>query len=773
MYSRLIALPIFLLLLLQASFAQNISREAPIVAGEYFIGQDPGKGKGTQIPINNPAAKIDVPIPNISLQAGQKFYIRFKNKNGYWTAPRGITYTGTGVQRGVNIQQAEYFIGADPGRGKGKPITLTPNTTVNLNLPALSLLKGQRLSIRVKDAENRWSAPASFVYSGVGNNRNALIANAEYFIGADPGRGKGKPITITSATTVNLNPPALSLSKGQKVFFRIRDTENRWSEPAAIAYAGYGLKRDALIAAAEYFIGADPGRGNGTKISIAQADSAIINLSAVPLSKTQKLHLRVQDVEKRWSDPVTLSYPPRFIRSAEIVVANDPSKVSFGKGFAMTAQDGAFGSAYEVIQGTASWNRIDSIWVRAQSSEYLWSKPVGDNMAIYPVPTLTGINLVNGERLQTLEVVLTGTDFIANATKADFGAGIAVNSGMITSTTNLKANISISANAVTGPRDVSVTNPTPGGGVAKLTGVFMVKNPLPILTSLAPKTGYRRQTLNVGCKGGKFISGASSVIAGASIKVNQVIIHRTDSLTANITIAEKAPLGPQSIMVVNNRPGGGNSTQQFFTIVNQIPTPPRLLAPANKDTIRLVTPPKPIKFVWRKSSDGDAQDTLRYSINIKGLGLDTTVAAIKDTNVTLNIMLRLKAKSTYLWTVRVTDGFLTLTSQETFAFHTPDVVIGINETLLSPIPTEFRLEQNHPNPFNPATKIRYQLPQRAKVNLKIYDLMGHEVAVLVDEEKPPGKFEVVWQPESLGSGVYFYRLQAGDFVQVKKTVLTR
>ena len=379
MYFRRMALPIFVLLLLQAGFAQNISREAPIVAGEYFIGQDPGQGKGTQILINNPAAKMDVPIPNISLQAGQKLYVRFKNKNGYWTAPRGITYNGAGVQRSINITQAEYFIGIDPGRGKGKPIPIMPAMIVNLTPSLLSLQKGQRLSIRVKDAENRWSAPRAIAYSGVGNNRGALIAYAEYFIGVDPGREKGKPIPITPAMTVNLNPPALSLQKGQKVFFRIRDTENRWSDPAAIAYNDYGLKRDALIAFAEYFIGNDPGRGKGIKININPADSLSIKLPTVALMKAQKLYLRVQDSQKRWGDPVAFSYPPRYIRRAEIVVAKDPSKVEFGKGLPMIAEDGVWGSAYEAIRGMLpSWNQKDSIWVRVQSSEYIWSKPIGD-----------------------------------------------------------------------------------------------------------------------------------------------------------------------------------------------------------------------------------------------------------------------------------------------------------------------------------------------------------------------------------------------------------
>jgi hypothetical protein len=103
----------------------------------------------------------------------------------------------------------------------------------------------------------------------------------------------------------------------------------------------------------------------------------------------------------------------------------------------------------------------------------------------------------------------------------------------------------------------------------------------------------------------------------------------------------------------------------------------------------------------------------------------------------------------------------------------PTVSVDVN------LPAEFSLEQNYPNPFNPSTVIRYQLPVNGKVSLKIYDVLGKEVATLVDEYKEAGKYEIEFNVEqaislsSLSSGVYFYKLQAGDFVQVKKMVLMR
>jgi len=99
------------------------------------------------------------------------------------------------------------------------------------------------------------------------------------------------------------------------------------------------------------------------------------------------------------------------------------------------------------------------------------------------------------------------------------------------------------------------------------------------------------------------------------------------------------------------------------------------------------------------------------------------------------------------------------------------------------LPDNFELYQNYPNPFNPTTKIRYSIPSlalrervsegRVRVSLKVYDVLGNEIATLVNEEKPPGNYEVEFNAKGLASGVYFYRLTAGSFIQTKKMILLR
>jgi hypothetical protein len=89
------------------------------------------------------------------------------------------------------------------------------------------------------------------------------------------------------------------------------------------------------------------------------------------------------------------------------------------------------------------------------------------------------------------------------------------------------------------------------------------------------------------------------------------------------------------------------------------------------------------------------------------------------------------------------------------------------------IPQKFALYQNYPNPFNPTTTISYDLPERARVKLSVYNILGQEVATLVNAEQEPGRYNVKFDASDLPSGVYFYRLEAGKFIEQKKTILIK
>jgi len=102
-------------------------------------------------------------------------------------------------------------------------------------------------------------------------------------------------------------------------------------------------------------------------------------------------------------------------------------------------------------------------------------------------------------------------------------------------------------------------------------------------------------------------------------------------------------------------------------------------------------------------------------------------------------------------------------------FDYSDVV----EVEVNNLPTEFSLSQNYPNPFNPSTNIEYSVPSSEYVSLKVYDILGNLVATLVNEKKEAGKYKVTFNASNLASGLYFYKIQAGSFNQVRKMLLIK
>jgi len=137
-----------------------------------------------------------------------------------------------------------------------------------------------------------------------------------------------------------------------------------------------------------------------------------------------------------------------------------------------------------------------------------------------------------------------------------------------------------------------------------------------------------------------------------------------------------------------------------------------------------------------------------------------------------------RSKEGQFITIGYIDGYGTTTEPQEYSYIDNTVGTGIYYYRLKQIdflgtyeysdeieidvkgPLTFALEQNYPNPFNPATRIKYSIPELSFVTIKVYDVLGSEVAILINEEKPIGTYEITWYAENLPSGVYFYRIQA-------------
>jgi hypothetical protein len=173
---------------------------------------------------------------------------------------------------------------------------------------------------------------------------------------------------------------------------------------------------------------------------------------------------------------------------------------------------------------------------------------------------------------------------------------------------------------------------------------------------------------------------------------------------------------------------------------------------------------------------GETEDITWTGVNVDDVKIELTT----DNGITWStIEETVPNTGTYAWTVtaqdssdeclirisNVANGFVYDVSDDVF---TIEIVSGIEGNPENGLPTEFNLVQNYPNPFNPNTRISYAVPEISPVTIKVYDLTGQEVAVLVNEVKEAGTYELNFDASNLASGVYIYRMIAGDFSSVKK-----
>ncbi len=252
-----------------------------------------------------------------------------------------------------------------------------------------------------------------------------------------------------------------------------------------------------------------------------------------------------------------------------------------------------------------------------------------------PVPTLASLAPASGSRLQTLDVTFTGTKFIPGFTQVDFGGtDITTNSITVTSSTLLTANITISATATMGARDIFVKNPTPGGGNSEKRVFTVANNPVPTIAAVTPDGWSRLRTLDVVIDGTNFIAGVTSADFGAGITVNgPIAVNSSTRLTAGITINVTAPTGPRSIAVTNAPPGGGTATRlNGFTVFNPSPKL-NYLDPPNGQQLKTLN----VVFYGNGFIDGVSSVSMGTGITIN------EQIVLSDTVITANITITIGA----------------------------------------------------------------------------------------------------------------------------------
>ncbi len=371
--------------------------------------------------------------------------------------------------------------------------------------------------------------------------------------------------------------------------------------------------------------------------------------------------------------------------------------------------------------------------------------------------------------------------------------------------TNITADHSIAAYFSINVYSIAASS-GPGGGITP-SGSVAVTHGASRAFTITPAVGYMIadvlvDSVSVGALGGYTFNNVTSnhtihanfavqtftitAVAGPNGSVSPAgatVVNYGDSLT--ISIVPDSGYFVTGVEV-DSVPVGAVLSYSFNSIMadhlieatfggNALPGAPSLVAPVDGDSIAEGTLPA-LAFTWRASSDANAGDTLSYSLNISGPGVDYNAAGLTDTTVTLDLSGVLAAGDDYVWTVSVTDGQATVASADTFSFHVSPAT-GVEDGMS--VPAVYALGQNYPNPFNPVTVIPFDLPERATVTLRIFNILGVEVLdVVVGESLPAGRNRRSVDFSGISTGAYFYKLSArGEsgtiFEKVMKLVVIR
>lgn len=377
-----------------------------------------------------------------------------------------------------------------------------------------------------------------------------------------------------------------------------------------------------------------------------------------------------------------------------------------------------------------------------------------------PKPALASISPGILNKGETGDIIVSGANFIAGVSSINLGTGVTLNSATISSSSQIILNITIAPLAQTGTRNIVVTNTAPGGGAVTLPDAFTVGNPKPALSTVSVTTGQRGQNLSVLLTGINFIKGVTSVSFGPDISVNSLTTNSPTQATALISIAPSAETGARDVMVTNAAPGGGSSiVSAVFTVTNPAPTVKSIASSsASKGSVATVT------ISGANFFSGVTSVSFGADVTVSSL----TVKSANEMIISLAVSpLALPGVRTVTVTNAAPGGGTTILPG---GFTVTQSVLTGLEGVTGPVPEAYTLQEAYPNPFNPSTKIRYGLPERSRVRLEVYNMLGNVVADLVSGERSSGYHEIVWLAEGLPTGVYLVRLQS-ESLESNKTFL--
>lgn len=816
--------------------ADSIPRDQTVVAGEYFLNTDPGEGNGTPIIATFGTQEVATTLDLNGLAEGTIIYVRFKSSSGQWGGARAIIYDPPFVTRDNNIVAGEYFLNADPGIGNGTSITAAYGTQeVSASLDPGGLVDGDVISVRFKSSNGSWNNAREMVYRVPHQIRDNSIIAAEYFINNDPGTGQATPIPVdipAQEITAVITPPGLA--SGDVVYVRMKSLNGLWNNPRGIRYQIPYATNDNVLLAGEYFLNSDPGTGNGAQITASYGSPNVTtSLDFASLPPGTAIYVRFKSSNGTWGSPRELNHTvPLPIRvnslvAGEYFLNSDPG---IGKAVPISASYGSDSvsasiNLQDLPAGTAIYARFKSsngLWNFPSGIVYgsefigppggLWSEaaswrggriPAPDLPVVIPAHAL--VDSLPRDSIRSLQIrsgglleftpgvhalsVLTTTDIDSNATiqfplspvslycygnwtnRGEFRSG---NSSITFAGDSSKILRAATVESTTGNPffDLRIA-----GRNTSTIGNLRIRNSITL-----------DQSLNTQNQDTVFIDTAAAAAIGGSGKIARGSIWRkTEPVDTSKYRFESEGTFVQFHTISGNAPSSITVTTHPDADPSNIGTAWRVV-PSHVDTatqtviadsvtrfsrwaIGVIRP----NLLLREGRNGErpAADTIPLVHRFYDIAVDTNNGFV--------VRLSLHYEKAELPVGTPEDSLTLLATDQLTAVGDRDLEIGI--------PRHYVLDQNYPNPFNPVTVIRYQLPVRSNVTLKIYNVLGQEVKTLVDEVQEAGYKSVTWDARQtagglasgFASGVFFYRLNSrqvdggndGSFTETKKLLLLK
>lgn len=534
----------------------------------------------------------------------------------------------------------------------------------------------------------------------------------------------------------------------------------------------------------EYFIDTTPGYGNGTQVSITIPDSSLEFSFSVGLAEVSDgfhiLYIRAKDDSGRWSPTYPKPFfkgtasrePPPNIIKMEYFIDTDPG---YGKGADISLSTTSNITKLFSVDLTSVDNGFHILYVRSQDANSSWS-------LTYARPFLKEAtsSLDASPDIVSIEWFFSSDTIDSQVfTYTDFPPSDRVDTDFPVDLSHLNPDKTYNIHAYA--KDAN------GGRSLEFVHEF------DIISNTAPTTTNSIIDLTVSEDfNSVIVADLDTVFDDVDVPFGDSLVYSVsvsnDLVTADVIgslleINSVSDSNGVSTIIVTARDVSAASVSDTFMVTvipgNDPPAVFDLISPAVGGTVDNLL----ISFVWQKSLDVDAGDEIQYIFNLFGAGLDTTISGLNDTVLVFGGNNYLQFETLYTWHIKATDGTDTTASATKNEFQTPQSpVLDVEE--VNPIPEEFSLGQNYPNPFNPTTTIRFDSPKASKVSLIIYDILGREVVRLVDEEKPGGYHQVVWngkdrQGRAVSNGIYIYQIVAEvvggkeRFLKVKKLLLLK